>query len=123
MAKKEQERKQTPMEEIHEKLGTKNAKGILEAVDNQQAAIAKLAQSQPIVLTLVINTVTGAPTVTNSPLQNPKEDLKLLLVALRKVEDNVTQSLFALVEGDADGSSKEEGDTKEKESEDEEETA
>ena len=116
-------KKQTAMEQIHEKLGTKNAKDILEAVDSQRSAISSLVQARPIVLTIVVNAVTGMSSVTNSPLQNPKEDLKLLLVALRKVEDNVTQSLFALVEGDADGSSKEEGDTKEKESEDEEETA
>lgn len=96
--KKNDSKKLTAMQQIHEKLGTKNADGILEVVDKQQGAINRLVQTAPIVLTIVINPVTGTFILTNSEFQNTKEDLKLSLSALRKVEDNITQTLFNLVE-------------------------
>ena len=92
------------MQQIHEKLDTKNAEGVLEAVDNQQNLIQKLVNTAPIVVTVVINPVTGALQMVNSPLQNPKNDLRIVLSALRKAEDTVTQALLDLAENSVEDS-------------------
>jgi hypothetical protein len=98
MAKK---KAQTALEQVHERLGTKNTKEVLEATEKMQNAIQTLVKTDPIVVVLSINPVTGRLSLTNSPLREPQRELKLVLNALKQAEDNVTQTLFNMLGEDA----------------------
>ena len=95
---KDTEKKKTAMQEIHEVLGTKNAKQILDKVRELQRTIEALATRQPIMMSLSVNPITGQPSITSSNLEDPKEDLKKLMVALRSVQDQVTVQVIELAE-------------------------
>lgn len=98
MAAPKVNRKKTAMQEIHEVLGTKNAKQILEKVQELQRTVEALVTRKPIMMSLSVNPITGQPSITSSPLENPKADLKKLMVALRSVQDQVTVQVIELAE-------------------------
>jgi hypothetical protein len=108
-APKAKEKKKTAMQEIHELLGTKNAKEVLENVTQMREALQAMATAQPIMLSLAINPVTGQPAITSSNLQDPKEDMKKLRAALQSVLEQVTENVINLAE--ADDEDEEDGET------------